>query len=103
MKSFSSGNRKEHMRRLRTKIQNNIQKKVTKIKQHKPIKKLPTILTLLNVVLGFVALISIYNEKYLLATLFILSAFIFDILDGFKARWLQVITAFGIELDSLAD
>lgn len=94
---------KKRTEHIRTKIRTNIQTKVTKIKQNKPIKKLPTILTFVNIVLGFLALIAIFNERYLLASFLVLAAFAFDILDGFMARFLEVTSAFGVELDSLAD
>lgn len=88
---------------VRTRIRAGIQTKVTRIKQNRPIKKLPTILTFVNAILGFIALISVYNEQYLIASLLIMAAFIFDILDGFMARFLEVTSTFGVELDSLAD
>ena len=89
--------------RIRKKIRAGIETEVKRIRQNRPIKKLPTVLTFANVVLGFLALIMIYSGEYLLASLFIMAAFIFDILDGFMARMLEVTSAFGMELDSLAD
>jgi len=69
----------------------------------KPKKQLPTFLTMINAILGFFAIILIFKEQYNLASLLVISAFIFDILDGMLARKFQVTSDFGAELDSLAD
>jgi len=90
---------KKSIKKIRKKVKTNVQK----IKQKKPIKKIPTVLTFFNVALGFIALLTIYSEQYLVTVLLIVIAFVFDILDGFMARYLEVTSAFGLELDSLAD
>ncbi len=69
----------------------------------RPKKQLPTFLTMINAILGFIAIILIFKEQYDIASLLIVTAFIFDILDGMLARKLQATSDFGAELDSLAD
>ncbi len=64
---------------------------------------IPSLFTLLNMFLGFLAIISIAEGNYLRAAYFIVGATIFDALDGKLARWLQQPSQFGTELDSLAD
>jgi len=66
-------------------------------------KNIPTALTFVNIILGFAAIIQIYNSNYALASFFVLIAFVFDILDGMLARKLSITSSFGGELDSLAD
>ncbi len=69
----------------------------------RPKKQLPTFLTMINAILGFIAIIIIFKKQYDVASLLIVTAFIFDILDGMLARKLQATSDFGAELDSLAD
>jgi len=61
---------------------------------------IPSTLTLLNLALGFTALL-LNHPVYSL--LFILVGCLFDIFDGILARMLKATSAFGKELDSLAD
>lgn len=75
----------------------------SRVKKLKRKENLPTVFTLLNLVLGFCAIILILSNNLRLASLLIVVGFIFDILDGMTARYLGVTSAFGIELDSLAD
>lgn len=63
----------------------------------------PSLFTLLNMFLGFLAVISIAEGYAIRAGYLILAAGIFDILDGKVARWSHGLTRFGMELDSLAD
>ncbi|MEN2986104.1 MAG: CDP-diacylglycerol--serine O-phosphatidyltransferase [Thermodesulfovibrionaceae bacterium] len=82
-----------------------------KIKKEKDLEKppkrgvyiLPNALTLCGMFLGFYAIISTINEKYLYAAWAIILANIFDGLDGLIARLTRTTTRFGIELDSLSD
>ena len=69
-----------------------------KIKQH-----LPSIFTLTNLFLGFLAIINTMGGHYFIACYFILAAGAFDSLDGKIARLIGIPTNFGKEIDSLAD
>ncbi|MBS3164356.1 CDP-diacylglycerol--serine O-phosphatidyltransferase [Candidatus Woesearchaeota archaeon] len=63
----------------------------------------PSMFTLGNAAAGFLALLSITRGQMLNASAFLLGAMLFDMLDGQVARKLQVHSAFGLQLDSLAD
>lgn len=66
-------------------------------------KHIPNFLTCLNLFCGCVAIDFLYQgSPESAAFLVILSAF-FDLLDGMVARWLNVTSSIGKELDSLAD
>ncbi|MFP4548228.1 MAG: CDP-diacylglycerol--serine O-phosphatidyltransferase [Fidelibacterota bacterium] len=70
----------------------------------KPKKKfIPSIFTVFNLLFGFLAIVSIYEEKYISVFYLVLLAGIFDFLDGKIARWLNQESEFGVELDSLSD
>ena len=69
-----------------------------KIKQH-----LPSIFTMINLFLGFLAIINIMSGHYFIACYFILAAGAFDSVDGKIARLIGIPTNFGKEIDSLAD
>ena len=64
---------------------------------------LPSIFTLINLFLGFIAIINIQNENYVIACYVLLAAGAFDSVDGKIARMLGIPTNFGREIDSLAD
>ena len=66
-------------------------------------KRIPTYLTLLNLVCGFVSITYAISGNFRMAAIMIVAGFIFDILDGMAARILKLTTDIGIELDSLAD
>ena len=66
-------------------------------------KHIPNFITSLNLTAGFIAIIFAANGDTLTASWLILSAMIFDFLDGFSARLLNAYSAVGRELDSLAD
>ena len=74
-----------------------------RIKQPLQRHHIPSIFTLINLFLGFLAVISVVEESYIRAAYLILVAGIFDALDGKLARLIQVPSQFGSELDSLAD
>ena len=69
-----------------------------KFKQH-----LPSFFTLINLFLGFLAIINTMNGDYIFACYIILAAGTFDSLDGKIARLIGISTNFGKEIDSLAD
>lgn len=75
------------------------------MKLKKPIRKhhIPSIFTLINIFLGFLAIISIVEEQFARAAYLIIAASLFDVLDGKLARKFDVPSRFGSELDSLAD
>ena len=75
------------------------------MKIKKPIQRhhIPSIFTLINMFLGFLAVISIVEGLYLRATYLIVAAGLFDVLDGKLARKIDAPSRFGAELDSLAD
>lgn len=64
---------------------------------------IPNALTALNLVLGMCAIISTFHGEFYQAALFIVAAMISDGLDGRVARYLNVSSEFGKELDSLCD
>lgn len=64
---------------------------------------IPNLFTLLNMFLGFLAIISIVEGNYVRAAYLIIGAAIVDALDGKLARWIQQPSQFGTELDSLSD
>lgn len=63
----------------------------------------PNLFTLVNLFMGFSAIVAISESDYNKAALFILFAGIFDLLDGLIARWVKSASEFGVELDSLSD
>ncbi|MEG0297020.1 MAG: CDP-diacylglycerol--serine O-phosphatidyltransferase [Clostridium sp.] len=64
---------------------------------------LPNIFTFINLSFGIFSILATYNHEYLYASLFILIAGLVDRYDGRIARYLQVESDLGKELDSLAD
>ncbi|MEG6586027.1 CDP-diacylglycerol--serine O-phosphatidyltransferase [Dendrosporobacter sp. 1207_IL3150] len=64
---------------------------------------IPNLLTALNLVLGMFSIISTFNGDFYNAALFIVAAMVADGLDGRAARYLNVSSDFGKELDSLCD
>ena len=75
------------------------------MKIRKPIQRhhIPSIFTLINMFLGFLAVISIVEGNFIRAAYLIVAAGIFDVIDGKLARKIQMPSRFGAELDSLAD
>lgn len=63
----------------------------------------PSLFTVLNIFCGFLSLIHTARAEYDMATWFIISAAIFDVLDGAMARITKSFSNFGVELDSLSD
>ena len=66
-------------------------------------RNIPNIITLLNLFCGCCALVSILNGQMLQTFLFVFVGSLADYSDGMAARWLEVKSPFGKELDSLAD
>ncbi len=64
---------------------------------------IPNIFTFINLGCGILSILSASDEKYLLASIFIIIAALVDRYDGRIARFLQVSSDLGKELDSLAD
>ncbi len=63
----------------------------------------PTVLTLLNMLLGFYAILMAFQHEPVLSGIAIVAAFLLDGLDGRIARMTDNVSEFGVELDSLAD
>lgn len=66
-------------------------------------KHIPNFITLLNVFCGCVATVFAVQNKLELAALFVALGIFFDFFDGLAARVLDVKSALGLQLDSLAD
>jgi len=64
---------------------------------------IPNILTFGNLIFGLLSLIMTFQANYKLSVIFILLAGLMDRYDGQVARFLQVSSDLGKELDSLAD
>lgn len=67
------------------------------------LRHLPNLLTLFNLVCGTLSILSFASGKIEMAGLFVLTAALFDFLDGLAARMLNAYSAIGADLDSLAD
>jgi CDP-diacylglycerol--serine O-phosphatidyltransferase len=64
---------------------------------------IPNLLTLLNLFSGAIAVVFAVKGALTMAALFVLLGIFFDFFDGFLARKLNVASALGLQLDSLAD
>jgi len=64
---------------------------------------IPNALTVLNLVSGLVSITLIFRGNFLMASVFIFVAALFDFLDGIAARILDARSEMGKQLDSLAD
>ena len=64
---------------------------------------IPNAITAVNLLLGILALINMFNENYIMAASMILIAALSDRFDGYIARRYNAETDFGKEFDSLAD
>jgi CDP-diacylglycerol---serine O-phosphatidyltransferase len=67
------------------------------------IRHLPNFLTCCNLLCGCLGIVFLLENKNVPAAYFVWAAAVFDFFDGFAARWLNVSSAIGKELDSLAD
>ena len=72
-------------------------------KRRKGIYILPNLLTLAGLFGGFYAIVMAMNERFDLAAIGIFSAMVLDSLDGRVARMTNTQSAFGEQMDSLAD
>jgi CDP-diacylglycerol--serine O-phosphatidyltransferase len=68
-----------------------------------PVKGIPSVLTSLNLLCGLFAILFAFREEFYTAGMLVLVAGVLDFFDGFVARLLKATSAFGRELDSLAD
>ncbi|MFH1853520.1 MAG: CDP-diacylglycerol--serine O-phosphatidyltransferase [Candidatus Neomarinimicrobiota bacterium] len=77
----------------------------TKRRVRRPLNKsyIPNIITLMNMFLGFTAIIMLLKGDPIRAAWIILFAMGFDAIDGKTARMLGISNRFGTEFDSLAD
>ena len=66
-------------------------------------KHIPNLLTLCNLILGWVSIYFAFSLNVKMAIYSIILASIFDFLDGFTARILNITSNLGAQLDSLAD
>lgn len=66
-------------------------------------QQIPNLITLLNLLCGCAALISLWQGAYFTTALFMAAAALADFADGLAARALKVTSDEGKELDSLAD
>lgn len=66
-------------------------------------KHIPNLITLLNVFCGCVATVFAVKNQLETAALFVALGIFFDFFDGLTARLLNVKSALGLQLDSLAD
>ncbi len=64
---------------------------------------LPNLLTTGNLLCGFWAIISVFQERFYFAAVAILLAAVFDVFDGKVAKLSGATTKFGMQYDSLAD
>lgn len=67
------------------------------------IRHLPNFLTCCNLISGCFGIVFLLEGRDVPAAYFVLASGVFDFFDGFVARWLNVSSPIGKELDSLAD
>ena len=80
-----------------------MKKRRTRIKMRKGIYILPNLLTTGNLMCGFWAIISVFQEQFYYAAVAILLASVFDAFDGKVAKLSRATSKFGMQYDSLAD
>lgn len=66
-------------------------------------KYIPNFVTLLNLFCGCIAVIFAVHNQFVAASVFVFLGIFFDFFDGLLARKLNVQSALGVQLDSLAD
>ena len=64
---------------------------------------IPNLLTTGNLFSGLFSILAVFNANYVTASIAILVAVVFDMLDGKSARLMNSTSKFGVEYDSLAD
>ncbi len=77
--------------------------KIKPIRMRRGIYILPNLFTTGNLFCGFWAIISVFQEKFFYASVAILLASVFDVLDGKIARLSGSTSKFGVQFDSLSD
>jgi len=80
-----------------------MKKRRTHMKMRKGIYILPNLLTTGNLLCGFWAIISVFQEQFYFAAVAILLASVFDAFDGKVAKLSGTTSKFGMQFDSLAD
>jgi CDP-diacylglycerol--serine O-phosphatidyltransferase len=80
-----------------------MKKRRTRMKMRKGIYILPNLLTTGNLLCGFWAIISVFQEQFYYAAVAILLASVFDAFDGKVAKLSRATSKFGMQYDSLAD
>ncbi len=68
-----------------------------------PRAAVPSFLTLMNLLCGFLAITQVYEGDFIQACWLIVIAGFFDMIDGMMARLTNGTSSFGVELDSLSD
>ncbi|HYE57590.1 MAG TPA: CDP-diacylglycerol--serine O-phosphatidyltransferase [Rhodothermales bacterium] len=68
-----------------------------------PTAAVPSFFTLLNLFAGFLAIVQVHEGRFVSACWLVVLAGVFDLFDGMMARLTRSQSAFGVELDSLAD
>ena len=66
-------------------------------------KYIPNVVTLLNLLCGSIAVIFAVHNNFIATSVFVFLGIFFDFFDGLLARKLNVQSALGVQLDSLAD
>ena len=66
-------------------------------------RNIPNAITLFNLFFGCCAIVSVFNGQFISGFWFFFAAIFFDYFDGTMARWLDVHSSLGKQLDSLAD
>lgn len=80
-----------------------MKKRRTPTKKRRGIYILPNLLTTGNLLCGFWSIISVFQERFYLASVAILLAAVFDLFDGKVAKLSGTTSKFGMQYDSLAD
>ena len=73
------------------------------MKEHSIARVIPSFITLVNLLFGFLSIYFVLEKNYTFAAVCILFSVVMDSLDGRVARRLSMTTEFGKELDSLSD
>ncbi|HPP86561.1 MAG TPA: CDP-diacylglycerol--serine O-phosphatidyltransferase [bacterium] len=80
-----------------------IDKKIEQKKIHKSLFILPSFFTLLNMIMGYYAIIAALDSKWIVSAVVITIAVLMDGLDGRIARFTNTTTEFGLNFDSIVD
>lgn len=64
---------------------------------------IPNLFTGANLLFGVLAIAAVFNQNFVMSVVFIVFAAVLDRFDGLLARRYNAVSAFGRELDSLAD